>query len=180
MYSFWKTVIGTSVAAIVIVLILLLAVGGHSMANAGMQPALETGDRLMINKMAYHFNGPSRGEIISYKSVGSGTIELKRIIGLPGDLVEVINGAVFINGIRLTEPYVKNRGSYTLPPYAVPPASVFVLDDNRASSLCALDSCAVPQGNIIGRAWLVAWPPDNWGAVESYPLSSDLTSVQVP
>jgi signal peptidase I len=179
MFNFWKIVIGALVATIAIIFLLQMVIGGHLIAGTGMQPALDVGDRLMINKIAYLFAGPSRGEIINYKS-SSGTLELKRIIGLPGDVIEMKNDSVYINGIRLTEPYVKNPAKYTFPPSPVSTGSVFVLEDNRTSSDVSFDSCTISENNIVGRAWLLAWPPDRLGLLESFSPPPGLTSVENP
>jgi len=180
MRNFAKELIGTLVIAIVIFILLRLVVGSYAVISDAMQPSFQVGERLLINKMAYHFGEPERGDVVYYKSPNGDLDQLKRIIGLPGDIIEVRNNSVSINGIKLKEPYIKDPPGYTLLAYQVPTNNFFVLGDNRNNSNDSSTGWTVPRENILGRAWLFTWPPDKWGGVENYPLGQELTAAESP
>ena len=142
-----------------------------------MEPGLNDGQRLLISKIIYWFSEPGRGDVITFHSPsGSRADFIKRIIGLPGDTIEVKGGAVYLNGSRLDEPYIADAPNYTLTERKVPDDSYFVLGDNRNSSNDSHNGWMVPHQNIIGKAWLSIWPPTEWGVVSHYPLREQLTS----
>jgi signal peptidase I len=141
-----------------------------------MQPTLNTGEFLWVNKAAYFrwrdrfvLGGPQRGDIAVLRSPESSddTDLIKRIIGLPGDHVRIAGGDVFVNGQRLDEPYIRFQASYTYPSsgqdVTVPADQYFVLGDNRPNSRDSHFGWFVPADNLIGRAWLSYWPPTDWG-----------------
>lgn len=175
-----REVIATLVLAIIIFLLLRLVVGSYAVISESMQPGLQIGERLLINKMAFHFGEPTRGELVYYKSPSGDLDQLKRIIGLPGDVIQVKDNAVYVNGVKLSEPYVKDPPGYTLASYQVPPNNYFVLGDNRNNSNDSSSGWTVPRENIMGRAWIFTWPPDKWGTVEGYALDSQLASAKAP
>jgi signal peptidase I len=104
---------------------------------------------------------------------------MKRVIGLPGDIVEVADGAVFLNGHQLKEPYTASPAHYTVAEYQVPPDSYFVLGDNRNNSNDSSTGWTVPGVNIQGRAWILTWPPTKWGEAGNYNLSSQLAAAEL-
>jgi signal peptidase I len=130
--------------------------------------------------LSYCFDEPERGEIVLYRSQNGDINQIRRIIGLPGDIIEVHDKSVFINGIRLSEPYVKYFPTYTLPAYQVPTNYFFVLSDNRNTSEDSESDWTVSRENVTGRAWLFTWPPEKWGIIANYPLSQQLTAAQSP
>jgi signal peptidase I len=180
MRNFVREVIATLVLAIVIFLLLRLVVGSYTVISESMQPGLQIGERLLINKLAFNFTEPTRGELVYYKSPNGDLDQLKRVIGLPNDVVQVKDNAVYVNGIKLTEPYVKDPPAYGLVAYQVPPNNYFVLGDNRNNSNDSATGWTVPRENIMGRAWIFTWPPDKWGVVDSYALDSQITSAKTP
>jgi signal peptidase I len=93
---------------------------------------------------------------------------IKRVIGLPGDTVEIERGYVFINGIPLEEDYISSPSNYMMPATEVPENEYFVLGDNRNNSNDSHTGWTVPRDNIIGRAWFIYWPPSRWGVVKHY------------
>lgn len=152
-----------------IVLSLVLFLGINSVSaririeSISMQPTLYAGDFVIVNKIAYTLGIPSRGDVIVFRYPPDPEREpyIKRIVGLPGDSVQVANGEVLVNGQALSEPYI-----YAAPVYqgqwTVPKGSLFVLGDNRNSSSDSHQWGMVPIGNIIGKAELVYWPPTQW------------------
>lgn len=132
-----------------------------------MEPNLHTDQRLVVEKITYHLHGPRRGDIVVFSAPQqSEELLIKRVIGLPGETVEIRDGRVFINGTPLDEPYLaqETRGHYG--PTVVPPLHVFVLGDNRSFSNDSRVFDAVPIKGILGRAWLSYWPIENLGTVE--------------
>ncbi|MBP1707668.1 MAG: lepB [Chloroflexi bacterium] len=180
MRSLWRELIVTVVLAAVIFLLLRLVVGGHSVEGNSMSPALNPGERVLINKLAFKYSQPERGDIVYYTSAEKDSPQLERIIGLPGDIIEVKERVVYINKMPLKEPYVKNPPRYTITPYQVPSGNYFILADNRNLGNDTLIGWTVPQEDILGRAWVCAWPPDKWGGVDNFPLDSQLTESQSP
>src|SRR5919202_1583785 len=162
--------------------------------GASMEPTLTTGQYLLINKAAYFhvegtpfehllpqqregsadfpFGGPQRGEIVVFRAPTQPDKDfIKRVIGLPGDTILVKSGQVFINGQPLDEPYIHFPATYTYPfdgqPRQVPDGNYFVLGDNRPNSSDSHLGWFVPVDNLVGKAWVSYWPPQDWGPVPS-------------
>jgi signal peptidase I len=132
-----------------------------------MEPNLHSDQRLVVEKVSYHLHGPRRGDVVVF-SVPQQSEELliKRVIGLPGEVVEICDGKVYINGIPLDEPYLNQDTRGRLAPIVVPPLHVFVLGDNRSFSNDSRAFDAVPIKDILGRAWLSYWPLEDLGLLD--------------
>jgi signal peptidase I len=186
----WE-IVQTVLLTIVIFLAVRSVVQNFRVEGASMDPTLHTGQYLLINKVLYArtdgtvldrfvsdttpndgvnfvFGGPQRGEIIVFRSPGQADKDfIKRVIGLPGETVRIVNGQVFLNGRPIEEPYVKHRASYDLEQKTVPPGAYFVLGDNRPNSSDSHLGWFVPADNIIGKAWVSYWPPTDWGVMSA-------------
>lgn len=128
-----------------------------------MRPTIKQGNYLLVNKLAHHyiFDSFQRGEVVVFNSPSdASTSFVKRVIGLPGDTVEIRGGQVFVNSVRLNEPYIEDDEGYNdnMAPFEVPASAFFVLGDNRSVSSDSRNWGAVPQENIIGKAWLRYYP----------------------
>lgn len=144
--------------------------------GSSMEPHLYHGQRIVVYKTAYFFNPPERGDIIVFRpplKLGA-TPFIKRVIGLPGDTIEVKKGIVYINGSPLDEPYTKEPANYTLAKEDIDSNTYFVLGDNRNNTSDSHVWGTVPRRNIIGKAWLSIWPPDNWGLAPNYAFDQPL------
>jgi signal peptidase I len=138
-------------------------------AGAGLGCTARFSDRVLANRFIYHFTDPKRGDIVVFETpakarrdCGAGGTFVKRIIGLPGDLVEVRNGNVLINGDRLRERYVpadRRDTGKTVPRIRVRADHYFVMGDNRVQSCDSTVWGALPRENLIGKVFAVYWPP---------------------
>lgn len=132
--------------------------------SESMLPTLKIGDRLIIDKVSFHFSGISRGDMIVFEAPPASKLEevlIKRVIGLPGDTVAIENGLVYINGQPLDEPYEleKPRGDYKA--ITVPENSLFVMGDNRNNSYDSRFWGVVSEELIIGKAVARFYPFSN-------------------
>jgi signal peptidase I len=135
-----------------------------------MIPNLYEGQRVFVNKTAYLLHSPERGDIIVF-SVSQYPDEItyiKRVIGLPGETIEIKSGAVYVNGSKLQEAYVNDNPQYVLKPLTIPDQHYFVLGDNRNYSHDSHEGWTVPQTYIVGKAWISIWPLEKWGLVPNY------------
>jgi signal peptidase I len=133
---------------------------------------LHGSDRVLANRLVYHFRDPRRGEIIVFHTppeaklrCGSGGVFVKRLIGLPGEHLSERNGFVYVNGKRLAEPYIHaDRRDQEQPrSWFVPKGRYFFMGDNRKESCDSRMWGSVPRANIIGKVFFVYWPPDRIG-----------------
>lgn len=167
-------------AAQTIGLSIVLALGiRHFVAEAryipsgSMEPTLQVNDRLVVEKVSYYFNTPERGDIVVFwppeNLFPQGKRRdafIKRVIGLPGETVQVKTGKVYVNGQPLDENYIAAPPEYEWGPETVPENSYLVLGDNRNSSYDSHSWGFVPQENIIGRAAVRFWPPSRVGGLD--------------
>ena len=115
---------------------------------------------LLVNKLAYRFGEPKHGDLIVFHFNGGDQDDyIKRVIGLPGDLVEIQGGVVRVNGQALTEPYIMDMPTYN-GTWEVPPDELFVLGDNRNHSSDSHQWGTVKMEWVVGKALLVYWPPN--------------------
>jgi signal peptidase I len=161
----------TILIAIAIFALLRLTVQGYRVQYSSMLPNIEEDEWIMVSKASYFFSDPERGDVVVFnppEELHSRYPFIKRVIGLPGDIVEVKNDEVFINGIPLEEDYTREPPHYTVPPKKIPPNEYFVLGDNRNNSNDSHHWGTVPRDNFIGKAWLIYWPLNKWGIVKHY------------
>jgi signal peptidase I len=134
---------------------------GHS-----MDTTLEDEQYLVVSKLAYRLHDPQRGDIIVFRDPKSSDRKLiKRVIGLPGEVLEIRQGQVFIDQQQLDEPYITNPGRYSVPPTPIPADHYYVLGDNRNNSSDSHNWGTLSSERIVGKAWLSYWPPHVWGLV---------------
>lgn len=176
----WVAVIvGALVVALVVKTFLFQA---FYIPSESMEPTLEKGDRVLVNKLSYDFHDVRRGDVIVFQlsdeEVGQDGIRdlIKRVIGLPGDTIETREGAVYVNDRRVEEPYL-DKGTITgdpsvssnpsIPRQVVPDGHVFVLGDNRDNSADSRYPARgpIPLGDIVGRAFVLVWPPADMGSL---------------
>jgi signal peptidase I len=139
--------------------------------SGAMLPTLQINDRLIINKWNYRFQSPQRGDIVVFSPPEALKLQnfkdafIKRVIGLPGEKVEVKEGKVYINNRPLEENYIEDPPNYRFGLVTVPPNSYFMLGDNRNNSYDSHYWGFVPRENIIGKATQRFWPLDRSGAI---------------
>jgi signal peptidase I len=181
MKAFIKELLITLGLALVIFLVLQTTIQSSIVLGSSMEPGMEDGQRLIINKAVYHFREPARGDvIILHPPIEPKKEYVKRVIGLPGDTVEVRSGMVYINGLPLSEPYIKDAPRYNYASFIIPENNYFVLGDNRNNSNDSHTGWTVTSENIVGEAWLRIWPINEWGTLPGYPLSEQLTESNSP
>lgn len=149
--------------------------------SSSMEPTLQINDRLIIEKIGYScildrcIGEPKRGDIVVFsptdalKQQNYKDAFIKRIIGLPGDKVEVKERTVYVNDKPLTEPYIKDKPGYNYPATIIPPNNYLVFGDNRNNSYDSHYWGFVPRENIIGRATIRFWPFDRLGGIPPEP-----------
>jgi signal peptidase I len=136
-----------------------------------MLPTLQIGERLIIDKWSYRFQSPKRGDIVVFsptetlKQQNFKDAFIKRIIGLPGEKVQVKGGKIYINDQPIAENYIQEPTNYQFGPVTVPPHSYFVLGDNRNNSYDSYYWGYVPRENIIGKASKRFWPFNRMGSI---------------
>ena len=132
-----------------------------------MRPTLEDGEYVLVNRLAYNFGEPQRGDIVVFHSpVGVDRLDLiKRVIGLPGETVSVRQGKVYINDVLLEESYIAAAPRYA-GEWIVPEGHLFMLGDNRNDSSDSHSWGVLPFENVIGKAILIYWPPPNWTLID--------------
>jgi signal peptidase I len=161
-----RDVLETALLTLVIFLAVRLAVQNFRVEGSSMEPTLHTNQYLLVNKVGYLVGQPHRGDIVVLRfPLDPRRDFIKRIVGLPGEQVEVKGGSVYVNGQALVEPYLLQRPAYTYPPTTLPSRQYFVLGDNRNNSDDSHVWNGLPRGDIIGKAWVSYWPPSTWGIV---------------
>ena len=135
--------------------------------GSSMEPSLHSGEFVIVNRLAYRFSDLEHGDVVVFHFPGDPDQEyIKRIIGLPGDKVRVLDGAVYINNQVVDEPYIAARPRYQ-GDWKVPEDQIFVLGDNRNNSSDSHNFGPVPIENVVGEAFFIYWPPPYWGMITS-------------
>ena len=181
----------TIILALLVFMVLHLSIQNYKVEGPSMEPTLNQNEYLIVNKLVYLrfdpaevfdalpfydggtdeadryvFHPPVRGEVVVFRSPRDQERDfVKRVIGLPGDTVEIVSGTVYVNGLQLIEPYLDRKDNTTMGPVKVEPGTVFVLGDNRGSSNDSRSWGPVPTENLIGRAWMRFWPLDHLGVL---------------
>lgn len=156
-------VVSILVAVILAFFIRYFIVELYMVEGPSMRPTLLNAERLVVNKFIYRFKAPERGDVLVFQYPRDTSRDfIKRVIGVPGDTIEIKDGKVFLNGQLQNESYIleKTRGSYPLS--TVPEGTVFVMGDNRNNSEDSRfkDVGFVSRNLIKGKAVLVFWPFD--------------------
>ena len=156
-----RDLFGTVLPAVIIAaLIHVFLAQANEVRGPSMEPSLYTDQRLVIEKITYHFHGPRRGDIVVLRDPAGGAEPLiKRVIGLPGERITIADGQVFIDGVPLTEAYAQGATySGHNNTWMVKPFHVFVMGDNRSASRDSRMFDSVPIDQIIGHAVFRYWP----------------------
>ena len=160
-----REIVETLLLTLFIFWIVNTVTGRFRIEGSSMLPTLTEGEMIIINKLSYYLDEPERGDIIVLHFPNDRSREfIKRLIGLPGDRIEIANGMVAVNGAVLDEPYINDDPAYT-GSWTVPEGQYFVLGDNRNNSSDSHIWSFLPREDIVGKAWLIYWGPEDWGLV---------------
>lgn len=168
------------VIAVAIFVGLRLTVQTYVVYGPSMQPTFWEQQRLLVNKVVYKIHEPERGDVIIFHPPDIQRDSfIKRIVGLPGETVEIKDGAVYIHKadgtvLLLDEPYTKEPSNRPFQGDIIPENNYFVLGDNRNNTNDSRNGWTVPHDRIIGKAWLSIWPPGKWGLANSHPYQEQI------
>ena len=158
------------IALAVALIINFFVVINSSVPTGSMEPTIMTNSRMLGLRLTYLFEQPKQGDIIVFKYPDdTAQIFVKRIIGVPGDVIEIKEGVTYVNGEALDEPYLKETpAAKDFGPYEVPEDSYFVMGDNRNNSRDSRywHNTFVPRKDILGKALLCYWPVSNCGGIK--------------
>lgn len=178
-------VLDVVILAVAMFLCVRFVAHNYVVEGGSMLPTFHQSDLVIVNRLAYRefdlswipgvdddawrpFGSPQPGDVVvfEYSADPNQRDFIKRVIAVPGQTVEVVNGVVIVDGAPLDEPYISEPPNYTLPPTTVTPGKLFVLGDNRNNSLDSHVFGLVDQSTVIGRADFRYWPAERWGLVD--------------
>jgi signal peptidase I len=200
-----KELLETAIFILLVFFIVRGVVQNFKIEGQSMEPNLHGNQYILVNKLVYFhfdlnaplrllpgrenlpprvvypFHMPQRGDVVVFEYPRDPSKDfIKRVIGLPGDRVEIKDGKVFVNDTLLDEPYIASttvcqpaRPCFS-GPVVVPPGTVFVMGDNRTSSSDSRDWDALPLDYVIGQAWVSYWPQETWGLIDHPTYAADL------
>lgn len=160
----WLTFLLETLQTIVLAVVLYFAIDSVvarvRVENISMEPTLMPGQFILVNKLSPKLNDINRGDIIVFHyPIDPREDYIKRVIGIPGDTIEVRGNMVYVNGNAIKEPYIAAEPSYN-GSWVVPVSELFVLGDNRNQSSDSHAWGFVPWANIVGKALIIYWPLD--------------------
>lgn len=168
-----REIVETVALALVIFLLVRLVAQNFRIEGSSMEPNLHNGQFLIVNKLVYYLHPPERGDVIVFQAPDSPRKDyIKRVVGLPGEEVEIVDGQVFVNGLRLEESYIAEPGSRSWGPEVVGDFEYLVLGDNRRNSRDSTNWGMLDGNAIIGKGWICYWPPQDFGLVPHYDFVS--------
>lgn len=171
-----REIVETVVLALILFLVIRQVIQNYRIESHSMEPNFYEGQFVLVNKLAYKIGEPHRGEVIVFHNPGNPDEDyIKRVIGLPGDTVEVVGDAVLINGQELPQPYPHNLNpaDSLFGPKIVGDSELFVMGDNRPNSSDSRRIGAIPEDLVVGKAWLRVWPFSEFGLVDHYQLQTE-------
>ncbi|MGC9398499.1 MAG: signal peptidase I [Anaerolineae bacterium] len=168
--SWLQDLLETLLLALIIFLVINTLTGRYKVHGQSMEPSLHHGQYLIASKVTYWLHPPERGDVVVLRPPidENGIPYIKRIIGLPGDKIEIRDGRVWVNGIALNEPYISGPPAYTEQSLTVKEGTYFVLGDNRNNSSDSHSWGLLPAENVIGKAVFCYWPIEYWGVTPHY------------
>ena len=156
--SFWRDLAETLILAIALFMILNTITSRVKVFNVSMQPTLKQGYLLLVNKLSYKLGEPHYGDVVVFHYNGNQDDDyIKRVVGLPGDYVQISGGVVRINGSAITEPYIAEVPNYS-GEWQVPENELFVLGDNRNNSSDSHQWGTIQMDWVVGKAVLIYYP----------------------
>ena len=168
----FRELVETIVLSLIIFLLMRQVVQNYRIESQSMETNFCEGQFILVNKLAYTLGEPTRGDVVVFHNPSNQDEDyIKRIIGLPGDTIEIRNQEVFVNGGPLDEPYLHNKNSTgeLFGPLVVESDRLFVMGDNRTNSSDSRASVGqLPQELLVGKAWLRVWPFDRWGLIQHF------------
>lgn len=176
--SWLQDVLETLLLAAILFLVINTLTGRYQVHGQSMEPSLHDGQYLIASKVVYWLRSPERGDVVVLDPPdGQSEVPyIKRVIGLPGDVVEVREQRVWVNGVALNEPYISAPPNYT-GNWIVTEDQYFVLGDNRNNSSDSHAWGLLPREQILGKAIFSYWPPETWGVIPHY-VFPELQTVQ--
>jgi len=143
-----------------LVLVRATVIAPVRVASASMLPTYAAGDAVLVSQRPPDLSDIDRGDLITFRSPEDGDTALKRVIGLPGDSLVILDSELYVNQRLVREPYVDHRliDGYYSRTYTVPAGTVFVLGDNRGNSIDSRDYGPIPADTLLGRAVFRLWP----------------------
>ncbi|MFQ6101913.1 MAG: signal peptidase I [Anaerolineae bacterium] len=161
-------IVETIIPAVAIALVInIFLAQATQVLGQSMEPNLHSAQRVVVEKVTYRFfHGPRRGDIVVIDLPGQTELLIKRVVGLPGETIEVRGGEVYVEGERLEEPWMVKPGGGNYGPQIIPPLHVFVMGDNRGASNDSRNFGPVHIDDVVGHAWFSYWPPEYVGFVE--------------
>ena len=165
-----REIIETTALTLLIFFVVQLTVQNYRVDGISMEPGLNSNENVFVNKLAYLFHGPERGDVIVFHwPLDTSRNFIKRVIGLPGDIITTDSTTVRVNDIAINEPYISEQWNPAAIRRVVPPNDYFVMGDNRHFSDDSRDWGFVPKNYIIGKAVMVYWPVSDWQLINTYP-----------
>lgn len=169
----WENVQVIAIALILAFLIRVFVAEPRYIPSDSMVPTLAVGDRVVVEKISYHFHAPERGDIVVFEppqplkmqGYDQNQAFIKRVIGESGHIVAVRNDTVYLDNTPLREYYIAEPPAYQLEPLQVPEGKLFVMGDNRNNSNDSHIWGFLPEKNVIGRAFFRFWPLNRIGGV---------------
>ena len=180
MKSFLREFLFEIIFVVVFVAVWFSVIQTYEVFQTSMEPNFHEGQRIVVNKAAYWqwIGNPKRGDVIVLQAPSGSTDDyLKRVIGLTGDTVEITKGVLYINDVKMDEPYVKRSFTYSFAKITVPEDSYFVLGDNRDISNDSHRWGMLARSKIIGKVFVIYWPLQNWEWVPNFHLDKQLAAA---